>query len=304
MSGVDSRVAATMREPGGVAGGAAKERGTTPSKPKKVDVTHRRDSCKGRTPAGNHEYNNNTDLGSPLGDHAKKGTTIAAQLGSSIDACKKKTPAKGGQGGGTRRPLPKKSAGGDRAENNAAPIRTKTAPGFWPARQQNPHLWNERLQKAKVEMLNKLARMRKADLKEWSSDSDDDGQMTPIQLSTEHRKFLNGLPDYLSYGEGRSSTYFCPCSPVMKDWRRGINMEDWGGNVRPGLVPLLDHCRSLGDVYHLSFSEYARRVTGGVQRPRPRSGRGAASATDGTNAQPRQPSPSAARANDARAQHE
>ena len=75
-------------------------------------------------------------------------------------------------------------------------------------------------------MLNKLERTRKNDLKEWCSDSKDDGQMPPIQLSTKHRKYLNGLPGYLSYGEGRSSTYFCPCPPAMKDWSRGINMDD------------------------------------------------------------------------------
>ena len=127
--------------------------------------------------------------------------------------------------------------------------------------------------------------------------------MPPIQLSTEHRKFLNGLPGYLSYGEGRSSTYFCPCSLAMKDWRRGVNMQDWEEEDRQqckgthtGLVLMLDHCRGLGDVYHLGFAEYARTVTGRVQRPQPRTGHGAASATEGTNTQPGQPSPLAARA--------
>ena len=162
----------------------------------------------------------------------RKGTTIAAQLGSSMDVCKKKTPADRGHDGGTRRPLPNNLAGGDRAESNVAPKRTKTAPGVWPARPQNPHLWNKGLQRAKVTMLNKLEMTQKFELEQWSSDSKDNGQMLPIQLDTEHKQFLNGLPGYLSYGEGRSSTYFCPCSPAMKDWHREINMDDLEENVR------------------------------------------------------------------------
>ena len=40
MSGVDPSVAATIRESRGVAGGAAKERGTTPSQSEKADVLY------------------------------------------------------------------------------------------------------------------------------------------------------------------------------------------------------------------------------------------------------------------------
>ena len=153
-------------------------------------------------------------------------------------------------------------------------------------------------------------------LEQWSSDSNDTppgggNTIQPIQLDAEHTQFLNGLPGFLSYREGRSSTYFCPCSPAMKDWHRGIKMDDWEGNVRQrckgnykGIGPLLDHCRNLGDVDHLGFAEYAQTVTGGVQGPRLRTGCDAVCAADGTNAQPRQPSPLAARASDARARHE
>ena len=51
MSGVDPRVAETMRELRRVAGGAAKEQGTMPSQPEKADIMHRRDTYKSQTTA-------------------------------------------------------------------------------------------------------------------------------------------------------------------------------------------------------------------------------------------------------------
>ena len=188
--------------------------------------------------------------------------------------------------------------------------RPKTAPGFWSVRPQNPHLLNEGLQKVKTEMLNKLTRMRNANSDNWSSDSNDDQQMPPIRLSTEHGKFLDGLPDYLSYGGGRSSTYYCPCSRTMKDWRKGINMGNWEqyetsqfkGTCK-GLDPLLDHCRDMGDVYHLGFAEYTWTVTEEAQRPQPRTGHYTASVTEEAIAHPEQPCPYATRASDTRARH-
>ena len=130
-------------------------------------------------------------------------------------------------------------------------------------------------------------------------------------MDAEHKKFLDGLPGFLSYGKGRSSKYFCPCFPAMKDWHRGIKMDDWEGNVRQrckgnykGFRPFIDHCIETGDVYHLGFSEYTQTVTGGAQEPRLRTGRDAVCATDGTDTQPRHPSPLAARVSDARARHE
>ena len=91
-----------------------------------------------------------------------------------MDACEKKPTADEGLGGGARRPLPDNPAGGERVESNTAPKRTNTAPGFWPVRPQNPHLWNEGLQRAKVTMLNKLERTQIFELEQWSSDSEDD----------------------------------------------------------------------------------------------------------------------------------
>ena len=127
----------------GVTGGAAKERGTTPSQPKKADVTHHRDSCEGQTPAGDHDSNESTDLVLPLGDHARKGTTKEeSKLRSSMDVSEKKTTAGRGQDRGTRRPLPDKPAEGASAEINAATKRPKIAPGFWTFRPRNAHLWN------------------------------------------------------------------------------------------------------------------------------------------------------------------
>ena len=99
MSGVDPRVDAMMREPGGVAGGASKEQGTTSSQPEKADITYHRDSCEGQTPAGKHKFRANTTLVLPLGDHTSKWNTKAeSKLGPSMNVSKKKTTAGRGQG--------------------------------------------------------------------------------------------------------------------------------------------------------------------------------------------------------------
>ena len=81
--------------------------------------------------------------------------------------------------------------------------------------------------------------------------------------------------------------YHCPCSGTMRDWCKGINMNNWEqqararcrGNCRE-LGPLLDHCRGMNEVYHLSFAEYAQILTGEAQRPPPGTGHGVASATE------------------------
>ena len=122
-----------MREPGEVARGAAKERGTTPSQPEKADVTYRRDSCEGQTTAGKRKFRANTTLVLPLGDHTRKGTTEAeSKSGPSMDTIKK-TPAVGRvQGEGTHHPQPDKPAKGAILETNTAAKRPKLATGFCP----------------------------------------------------------------------------------------------------------------------------------------------------------------------------
>jgi len=159
MSGVDPRVAATMREPGGVTGRAAKERGTTPSEPKKIDVTTHRGSCEGQTPAGHYESKNSTELGYPPNKFTRREATIAEQSGPNMNAGKETRTQAEGQGGGTRRPAPDYPAGGDSAEANADPKRVKTATGQWPDWLLNYHLQvDEVLQKVKVTMLGTLER--------------------------------------------------------------------------------------------------------------------------------------------------
>ena len=105
--------------------------------------------------------------------------------------------------------------------------------------------------------------------------------------------------------------YYCPCSGTIRDWRKGINMDNWEQDAAARcsdnfgeLGPLLDRCRDINEVYHLGFAEYAQTFTGEAQRPTPGTGHGAASATEGANAHPGQPSPLAARASDARTRHE
>ena len=138
-----------MREPGGVAGGAAKERGTTPSKPKKVNVTPHRGSCEGQTPSSYHEFNNSTDLDYPPDKRTRREAIIAEQSGPKMDAGKENPTKAEGPGGGTRLPVPDYPAGGDSAESNADPKRVKTATDQWPDIWHNFHLRvDEALQKA------------------------------------------------------------------------------------------------------------------------------------------------------------
>jgi hypothetical protein len=59
MSGVDPRVDATMWEPRGVAGRAAKEQGPTPSQPERADITFRREIFKCHTTAGKRRIRTN-----------------------------------------------------------------------------------------------------------------------------------------------------------------------------------------------------------------------------------------------------
>ena len=95
MSGVDLRVPATMWEPGGwggVARGAAKERGTTPSQPEKADVTYCKDTCEGQTTVGKRKIRANTTQVLPLGDHTKKRITgTESKSGLAMDTSKKTT---------------------------------------------------------------------------------------------------------------------------------------------------------------------------------------------------------------------
>ena len=164
MSGVDPRVAATMREPGGVTGRAATERGTSPYKPKKINVTTHRGSCKGRPPAGHYKSKNSTELGYPPDKRTRREATIAEKSNPKMDAGEGNPPAAKGQGGGTHWPAPDYQAGGDRARAIANPKRVKTAADLWPDILLNFDLRADKAhQKAKVKMLQILEKDRAAE---------------------------------------------------------------------------------------------------------------------------------------------
>ena len=88
----------------------------------------------------------------------------------------------------------------------------------------------------------------------------------------------------------------------MDDWEKG-EFQRFKGD-RNGFYQLLAHCKGKGGVYYMGFVVFMETVTGGPEEPRRRTGRNTAHAVEGTDIQPRQPSPLAPRASDARARHE
>ena len=162
-----------------------------------------------------------------------------------------------------------------------------------------------------------------------SEDADYPGRqsVSTNQLWDEHTTFLNALPDYLGYGEGKSKDYYCPCSGSMKKWQEGIDLTIPSTSQCKGkyaqLSHLLDHCSKKGDVYHSGFQEYVRTMTGWGQQgvtmrentrtrkitgapdneSTPAAGQGADGVVEEANANLGHSSPYTALASDARVRH-
>jgi hypothetical protein len=80
----------------------------------------------------------------------------------------------------------------------------------------------------------------------------------------------------------------------MREWHRGINMDDWEkSNIqrctgdRNGFRQLLAYCKDKGDVYHMGFVVFVETGTGEPEEPRRRTGRNATRAAEGTDTQSR-----------------